>query len=661
MSCFVTGATGFIGRYLVRELLTQQRAGPIYVLVRGASRAALAELCKWWGPASSAIVPIEGDLTSPLCGVSATDRQRMQGSIRHFFHLAAVYDLEASAALLERANVAGTRNALELATLLGAGCFHHCSSIAVAGRYDGVFTENMFDEAHGLDHPYFRTKHVSESMVRAQQTIAWRIYRPGMVVGDSGSGYTTKADGPYLLFKTLQILRRNIPAWLPTLGIEGGYVNIVPVDYVARALVYLALRDGLDGRCFHLTDPVPRRAGEVANLFARAGHAPLMTLRLDSTLLRLIPPAVTQAFREHAPLRAAVDQLLEDLRLPPAVLEFFDLPTLFDNTATRSLLEEEGIRVPALEGYAWRLWDYWERHLDPELSLERSLHSSVEGKRVLITGGSSGIGKATAIKLAAAGAQVLLVARGADKLERTQAEIRAAKGHVRIYPCDLTDDSACSELVSTVLRDGGIDLLINNAGHSIRRSIAISCERFHDFERLMQINYFAALRLTLKLLPHMVANGGGHVISISSIGVLSNAPRFAAYVASKSALEAFTRCAASEYREQNVHFTVVNMPLVQTPMTAPTHAYDRMRLLSAQEAAALVCEAIVHRPPRVVSRLGLFAQLMEVLAPRFADVINHASFRMFPDSSAAKGIDAPDEPPTREALAFADLMKGMHW
>ncbi len=661
MSYLITGATGFIGRYLVKELLSRTQE-PIYVIVRSKSVIQLAELRRWWQTDESRVIAIEGDLTNVACGVSAHDRLRLRGRIRHFIHLGAIYDLDATEAALADANVSGTRNALDLASAVGAACFHLCSSIAVAGRYDGVFTEGMLDEAYGLEHPYFRTKHDAEALVRGQTKLRWRIYRPGMVVGHSGTGHITKADGPYHFFKTLQILRRNLPAWLPTIGFEGGYVNVVPVDYVARAIAHLSGVDGLDGECFHLTDPNPRRAGELLNVFAHAGHAPVMGLRLDASLLRLVPAAVTEAFHEHAPLRAVVDQLIDDLQLPRTALQFLDLPTLFDNTRTRLLLEAADIRLPSIDDYAWRLWDYWERHLDPDLSLDRSLSGAVQGKRVLITGGSSGIGRATALRLAQAGARVTIVARDPEKLQATRVEIASHGASVATYACDITNAASSAKLVEDfIAENGGIDILVNCAGHSIRRSLAISYERFHDFERLMQLNYFAAVRLTLAMLPYMVRQRSGHVIAISSIGVLSNAPRFAGYVASKAALEGFTRCAASEYRDDNVHFTVINMPLVHTPMIAPTHFYDDVPVMTPREAAALVAEAIIHKPPRVVSRLGTVAQLLEVFAPRFADVINNAYFKMFPDSAAARGDDGPEEPPTQDAIAFARLLKGLHW
>src|SRR5207253_6862367 len=172
--------------------------------------------------------------------------------------------------------IQGTRYAVEFAEAVNAGTFHHVSSIAAAGLYDGTFFEDMFEEAENLDHPYFRTKHDSEGVVRRECKRPWRIYRPAIVVGHSQTGEIDKIDGPYYFFKLIQKMRQMLPPWVPTIGIEGGRINIVPVDFVADALDFLAHKKGLDGKCFHLTDPDPHRIGEVLNIFARAAHAPQM-------------------------------------------------------------------------------------------------------------------------------------------------------------------------------------------------------------------------------------------------------------------------------------------------------------------------------------------------------------------------------------------------
>jgi len=659
MAYFVTGGTGFIGRHLISELA--RRGEPIYVLVRSASHARLERILRDLGEGRGLIVPVEGDLTGELLGVSARDRARLAGSIRHFFHLGAVYDLGAEASELERANVLGTRNALALAREIDAGCFHLVSSIAVAGRYRGAFTEEMFGEAQHLDHPYFRTKHESEALVRACGR-PWRVYRPGMVVGHSVSGAMDKIDGPYYLFKLIQKLRGALPSWVPLIGFEGGHVNFVPVDFVAAALTHLAHLPGQDGRCFHLTDPEDRRVGETLNVFARAAHAPVMSLRLEPSVLGSAAGLAAAGAGRLRPLQRVLEQLLRELGIPRSVVGLLDYPTTFDSTNAQRLLSAAGIRVPKLEEYAWRLWDYWERHLDPDLFKARNLRDAVRDKTVLITGGSSGIGRATALKLAAAGARVLIVARDEARLAQVRAEIEAKGGTVSTYVCDLTEPKACGDFLRQVLAEHGhVDILINNAGRSIRRAIENTYDRLHDYERTMRINYFAAVQVTLGLLPAMVANGGGQVVSVSSIGVLTNAARFAAYNASKAALEAFTRCAAGEYSARGVHFAVVNLPLVRTPMVAPTRFYEQFPLIQPEQAADMLCHAVVHRSDRLATRLGRFAQLLDILAPRLTRAVMSEAFTMYPESEAAGGAPGSDTKTTPDMAVFASLMRGVHW
>ncbi len=658
MGYFVTGGTGFIGRHLIATLA--QRGEPIYVLVRPGSRSHLERVMQGCAGRGGLIEPIEGDLETPLLGV--TEVGRLRGNVSHFLHLGALYDLGAGDAELERANVGGTRNALDLAHAVAAGSFHLVSSIASAGLYPGTFTEAMFAEACGLDHPYFRTKHESEALVRSACRIPWRVYRPGMVVGHSATGEMDKIDGPYYLFKIIQKVRDLLPRWVPLIGFEGGHINLVPVDFVAAAIAHLAHVPGRDGSCFHLTDPQDRRVGEVLNLFARAAHAPAMTLRFDADVFAALDAPARLARARLQPLRRLVAQMLRELAIPSSLPGLLNYPTRFDNSQAGQLLSEAGIRVPPLEDYAWRLWDYWERHLDPELFKARNLQQAVRGKRVLITGGSSGIGRATALKLAAAGAQLLIVARDPQKLQTVRSEIQSCGAGARIYPCDITDEPACTRLISGILAEhGGLDILINNAGRSIRRAIEHTYDRFHDYERLMRLNYFAAVRMTLGFLPAMVAQRAGQVINISSIGVLSHAARFASYNASKAALEAFTRCAAAEYDQRGVRFSVVNLPLVRTPMVEPTRIYRQFHLIRPEKAADMICDAIINRPQRLATPLGTLAHLIEAFVPALGTAIMSESFRIFPESEAAGAPPGSDALASPDMLAFASLMHGIHW
>jgi NAD(P)-dependent dehydrogenase (short-subunit alcohol dehydrogenase family) len=663
MAYFVTGATGFIGQFLVRKLL--QRGEPIYVLVRKGSLSKLAALRSEWGATEKDIIPIVGDLAKKNLGVADADLKRLKGKIGHFFHLAAIYDLKASAADQQAANVGGTRHAVQCAQALAVGCFHHVSSIAAAGLYDGVFREDMFEEAEDLDHPYFKTKHDSEVVVRNECKRPFRIYRPGFVVGDSKTGYIDKIDGPYYFFKFVQRMRAMLPPWMPMIGIEGGRINIVPVDYVADAMDCIAHRKGLDGKCFHLTDPAPHRIGEVLNIFAKAAHAPQMTMRLNARMFGFIPAPILYGLGSLSPIKRMIRAVLADLGVPKDVFQFINWPTRYDNRDTVKALKGSGIAVPHLETYAAKLWDYWERNLDPDLFIDRTLSGRVKDRVIVITGASSGIGRATAIKMAAAGARVILVARGEEKLLETKKEIEAAGGRCWMYAADVSDMASCDALVTRVLKDhGACDYLVNNAGRSIRRGVLNSFDRFHDYERTMQLNYFGALRLIMGFLPKMIEQKRGHVINISSIGVLSNAPRFSAYVASKAALDSFAACAASEFLDKGVNFTTINMPLVRTPMIAPTKMYENMPTLSPEQAADLVVEAIVYRAVRIATRLGIFGAISHAAAPRMTQIMLNTAFNMFPDSAAAqgkKGAEAVKQELSPEQIAFAQLTQGIHW
>ncbi|MBP6655773.1 MAG: SDR family oxidoreductase [Propionivibrio sp.] len=661
MNYFVTGATGFIGKRLVAKLLLRPES-VVHILVRTVELPRLDEFREYWGVDEARIVPIVGDLSEPNLGVSKSEIRKLKGKIAHFFHLAAVYDLNASAEAQQRANVDGTRNTVNLADALAVKHFHLVSSIASAGLFEGLFREDMFEEAENLENPYFRTKHDSEGIVRKECKVPWQIFRPGIVVGDSRTGEMDKIDGPYYFFKLIQKMRKALPSWMPTIGIEGGRINVVPVDFVVSAMDHIAHLKNEDGKCFHLTDPHPMRVGDLLNSFARAAHAPQMTMRINAALFGFIPKHIRKALFALTPVRRIKNAIMKDLGLPDSIFDFINYPTRFDCRETLRVLKGTDIAVPQLDAYAWKLWDYWERHLDPDLFIDRTLRGQVEGRVVLVTGGSSGIGKATLYKIAEAGAIAITVARDAQKLEDTRREFEAAGLTIHTYTADIASKDDCEALVKTLNEThGGVDILINNAGRSIRRGIENSFDRFHDFERTMELNYFGALRLTMGLLPGMIAKQKGHVINISSIGVLTNAPRFSAYVASKAAMEAWTRCAASEFADRRIDFTTINMPLVKTPMISPTKLYEQVPTLTPDEAANLVVDAIIHKQVRIATRLGIFGALVHSLMPKVAQIIMNTSFRMFPDSVAAAHKDADSQKPSADQIAFAQIMRGMYF
>jgi NAD(P)-dependent dehydrogenase (short-subunit alcohol dehydrogenase family)/thioester reductase-like protein len=560
------------------------------------------------------------------------------------------------------ANVDGTRNAVALANELGVGCFHHTSSIAAAGMYKGLFREDMFDEGQKLAHPYHRTKFEAEKIARTQTKMPWRVYRPAIVVGNSKTGEMDKIDGPYYFFTAIKMARHYLPGWFPLVGPELGYTNIVPVDFVAGAMDHIAHEDGLDGQAFHLTNPKSQRSGEVMNTIAAAAHAPQMSIRIDSKLLKALPKGTIGMLMQLPAAKGVRKALLADFGIPDEVIGYIGLTAQFDTRDTERALAGSGVAVPPLDSYADKLWDYWERNLDPDLFKDRSFEGAVNGKTVLITGASSGIGKAAAFKIANAGGIPLLVARSADKLEQARREIEEAGGTAYAYTADISDPESVEALVGKVLADHpAVDVLINNAGRSIRRSIALSYDRFHDFERTIQLNYLGTIKLIMGFLPHMRDRRSGLVINVSSIGVQTNPPRFSAYVASKAALDAWTRVVGSECIGDNVHFTTIHMPLVRTPMIAPTKIYDSFPTISPEEAADLICEAIRARPKHLGTRLGTFGEIAYALFPKAVDQILSTAYKVFPDSAASKGQKDPEEHASTEQVALAHLMRGVHW
>ncbi|WP_409490164.1 SDR family oxidoreductase [Amycolatopsis sp. cmx-11-12] len=625
---FVTGATGFLGKRLVARLLRRPETVAVHVLVRETSRGKL--------PSHEKLVPVTGDLTDPTLGIDPAK----VGPLDHVVHLGAIYDLTADEAANRAANVDGTRNVLEFAAAANAGLFHHVSSIAVAGQYAGRFTEADFDFGQSFASPYHATKFEAEKLVRRHGKTPFRVYRPSAVAGDSRTGEMDKIDGPYYFLPAISRLA-TLPRRLPLAAPDLGATNIVPVDYVVEAMEHLMHVDAPSGSTYHLASPRPQPLHEVYNAFARAAGGPKISAVLPSRASGALKRAGTRLARSAAAGfdrvpggRSARAAVLKELGIPLEVLPHLSMEVDFDTSATTAALDGSGITLPPLKEYAGPLYRYWLEHLDPDRGRRRPGPEPLDGRKVLITGASSGIGRASALAVAAKGAEVILVARRADELEEVREQIVAAGGKASAYPCDLTDGDAVDALVKDVLAaHGAVDMLVNNAGRSIRRSLSLSTERFHDFERTMAINYFGPVRLTLGLLPSMTARGFGHIVNVTTQGLQTDTPRFSAYLASKAALEEFGLTAGRETLSDGVTFTSVRMPLVRTDMITPTGSYRGMPSSSPERAAALVVKALEKRPEILNLPEGTAAELVTLVAPKTTRFFAHLVYRVMPESA----------------------------
>ena len=639
MSYVVTGGTGFIGRRVVTRLLRSDPDARVWVLVRRDSLARFERLAAEWGDRVS---PLVGDLTAPDLGLSDQTIAELVG-VDHVVHAAAIYDITAGEAQQRAANVEGTRAVIGLAKRLDA-TLHHVSSIAVAGTFPGEYTEADFDVAQELPTPYHRTKFEAEQLVRNTPGLRYRVYRPAVVVGDSRTGEMDKVDGPYYFFGMLAAMAR-LPRFTPIALPDTGRTNIVPVDYVADALVALVRMAGRDGQTFHLTAPRSIGLREIYRGVAPAAGLP--------PVRGALPRAVAAPFLE-ARGRAKVwrNMLVTQLGIPAEILDVVDLAPTFTAENTREALRGTGIAVPEFASYAPALWRYWAGHLDPDRARRADADDPLSGRHVIITGASSGIGRASAIAVAARGATVFALARNGAALDALIAEIRTAGGQAHAFTCDVTDTDSVDACVKDILgRFGHVDYLVNNAGRSIRRSVDASTDRLHDYERVMAVNYFGAVRMVLALLPHWRERRFGHVVNVSSAGVQANSPRYSAYLPSKAALDAFADVVSTETLSDHITFTTIHMPLVATPMITPSKSLNPMPAISAEHAAAMVVRGLVEKPVRIDTPLGTLSDIGHYFTPKLSRRVLHQLYLGYPDSAAARGHVPPETVPVQPDTA----------
>lgn len=642
---FVTGGTGLIGRALVERLL--RRGLDVTLMIRSGSaerrRGELEALERLAGAANGSLKHVTGDLCALDLGLSEAGLAALSKA-GHCFHVAALYDIDADADALEMTNVDGTTQLLSaLRKVRFNGTLHHVSSVAVAGDYAETFTEAMFEEGQGLPHAYHRSKLESEKLVR-QSGLDYRIYRPSGVVGDSKTGAMDRIDGVYFSFGAIKKLAYALPRWarVPVPRMRGRF-NLVPVDYVADAMAHIAFA-GSGARVFHLVDPEPPSLLKMTNMFVAAAGGPRLGPAVD--LAKLPGMKKTGALLSMLPsVRELRDAFLSDLGLPSSGVRAMNTKVRFDDSNTQAALAGSGIECPSLKSYAKTLYRYYEDHLDPMKQRPARYRRALAGKVVLVTGASRGIGRVVAQTAAEAGAKVLLVARDTERLEAAVDGIRAAGGEAYAHAADLSSFDEVDALAKAVLaQHGGVDVLIHNAARSIRRPIVASMDRFHDYERTMALNYFAPVRLTLRLLPSLIERGGtiSHVLTM---GVLIPGPYFAAYLATKAALDAFGDSLMSELQHEGIHVSSVYLPLVKTEMMAPVEEYaGRRDVMTPKRAATMILDGVVDRRRRVMTPAGAYFAFSNRVTPATTSRILNLIERAFPVD------DAPSEFPMEKAF-----------
>lgn len=566
----VTGAATLLGRDLVDNLLKRPHCATVYALARA---SAVDRLKRRWAD-DPRVGAMACDLDEPGLGAALPD------SVDHVIHLST----RSVAAVVAYARTAG------------AVAFHQLSP----GPSD-------------------------RTLLRGQGGMDVRIYRPSLMLGDSRTGEPFGEGDLLSLVSRLARLPKALPLACPDLG----QANVIPVDYAAAVIDHLIHHHAGSHMTYPITAPESVPVHEIYNAFAEAAGAPRITTTIPAPLTRGITAVSTATLGlidRSRLLRATRRAVLAELGLSRDTVARLSTNATANDAVTRNALAGSALSVPPLRDYARTIHHHWAATIDPDRASRRP---PLQGRTVLITGASSGIGRHTALRIAREGAHVLLVARRADDLAGLQAEIARQGGTALSYPCDLTDNDAVDALVKQVLADhGAIDVLVNNAGRSIRRSVIDATDRIHDYERTMALNYFAAVRLTLGLLPSMRERRSGHIVNVTTQGLQNHTPRFSAYLASKAALEEFGIVTGRELLSHGITVTAVKLPLVSTDMTAPSerfNAFGTLPMMTVERAASLVRKAIVKKPETLSVWLpfGRHAELASMIAPRTTRTLGH--------------------------------------
>jgi NAD(P)-dependent dehydrogenase (short-subunit alcohol dehydrogenase family) len=647
--CLVTGASGLLGKHLVDILL--ENGHHVTLLLRNPEHTSKKTLIEKWikkattvrnHGRNSDINVWNGDITKKNLGV---DDGLALTDFNHIYHLAAVYNLNADKDATLSTNVNGTEHLLEkMDDDKFRGVFHFAGSVSIAGDFKGEFSERMFSEGQQHGHVYNRSKYLAEKIVRekhtSQNNYDIRIYRPSHIVGHSKTGEMDKIDGPYYGFAAISAMKKKLPPWFPIVMPKTKVLmDMVPVDYVAEAMYTLSMMEKSelpdDLFCFHLTDPNAPTLTEASEMMLNAAGGPKVQFTFSTRMVNAYLGLIKQAANLKG-VEMVKDGLLSSLNVPLGVLDAMLLNVRFGAGETTQLLRKKGVDLLPFESYVETLWDYYNRHLDPDKTKEERSDAAFRGKIVLITGGSEGIGFASAKRCVSYGAKVIIAARNQNKLDKARFKLEPiAKengGSVEAVTCNVSDLEECDNLVAYILNQYGyVDILFSNAGLSIRRSISKAIDRFHDYQRTMQTNFFGPLKIVLGLLPSMAERRNGHILYSSTMNTMAPTPWFSAYAASKSALDAIGDSLAGEYADKNIHFTSLKFPLIKTGMLAPTKDYDDIPLASPEFAAQMFVDAVLNKLRKNMTGLGVAMGIAGLFTPKVLTQVYNYIYRVWPD------------------------------
>ncbi|MBX6381658.1 MAG: SDR family NAD(P)-dependent oxidoreductase [Microbispora sp.] len=626
----VTGASGFLGRRLILELRTTHPGTPLWALVRAPSQPAFRRWLAENRVPADGLVIVDADLTLENCGLDDHVLDRLRAHEVSVYHCAAHYDLaNDDPGLNWKTNVEGTERVLRLAESVGAVSVNHASTVAVAGDYRGVWTEDHLPEATRWHNEYSRTKHQAERLVLESSVPATRVFRYGVLVGDAATGTYFKNDGVYSFFRAIKAISGLVPKGMPLPTFGWGRIPICPVDHAARATVALADAAGPGHSVFHIfEDEVPRADDLMRMVYRAAGHGRSLNAGWAGHLV--------QWFTERARHDSVLTNLKNDVRdilaeagLPTFLLNELNQPTQFTNRATAARLRALGIRSTRFERYAPRLWHGWLAATAVE-SREKA-DGFFRGKHVLMTGATSGIGRSIFRKVLDRGAAVLVLGRNKEKLDEALSGVPAeAAGRVRFVECDLLDD----ESISRALREIGdsgvpVDVFIHSAGVSIDRSFLDMSVDLGEVSRMTQVNFLAPLRIMRAVLPGMLGRADARIASLSSISTQMNIPGFGPYAATKRALDQVFGALPTELLSKGVSFTTVRLPLVKSPMTRLNLRLRNAPMQSESAAAELVLSAVAEGRPVAGVPLGRALEVLGVLHPRLASLVSNLGWKVF--------------------------------